>query len=299
MSTKLHIHQLLENIKSGVPKELDIVIDGGAFNGFYTLGALMYLKEMEKKKMCNVVRISGCSVGSILGTLYLTDSLDLLVDRFKQIRKCIKENRNIKVVQEQMIDLMNEALKDKKIELLNQRLFINYYNIDEKKNIVIDTFTDVEYLVDTILKSSYLPLLIDGNITYKDGFIDGINPYIFKNRIRKIIFLKGVTFNIGKTLNIYNERNAYSRITEGIIYMHYFFLEKKTTIASYIHKWSNIELFLFRMREILAIIIVYFMYYSQYIYIPGILNDLHIVNKLKHIMGYLVDDFLGIFLKME
>ena len=50
MSTKLHIHQLLENIKSGVPKELDIVIDGGAFNGFYTLGALMYLKEMEKKR---------------------------------------------------------------------------------------------------------------------------------------------------------------------------------------------------------------------------------------------------------
>lgn len=299
MSTKLHIHQLLENIKSGVPKELDIVIDGGAFNGFYTLGALMYLKEMEKKKICNVVRISGCSVGSILGTLYLTDSLDLLVDRFKQIRKCIKENRNIKVVQEQMIDLMNEALKDKKIELLNQRLFINYYNIDEKKNIVIDTFTDVEYLVDTILKSSYLPLVIDGNITYKDGFIDGINPYIFKDRVRKIIFLKGITFNVGKTLSIYNERNAYSRITEGIIYMHYFFLEKKTTIASYIHKWSNLELFLFRMREILAIIIVYFVYYSQYIYIPGILNDLHIVNKLKHIIGYLVDDFLGIFLKTE
>ena len=53
------------------------------------------------------------------------------------------------------------------------------------------------------------------------------------------------------------------------------------------------------MREILAIIIVYFMYYSQYIYIPGILNDLHIVNKLKHIIGYLVDDFLGIFLKTE
>ncbi len=299
MSTKLHIHQLLENIKSGVPKELDIVIDGGAFNGFYTLGALMYLKEMEKKKMCNVVRISGCSVGSILGTLYLTDSLDLLVDRFKQIRKCIKENRNIKVVKEQMIDLMNEALKDKKIELLNQRLFINYYNIDEKKNIVIDTFTDVEYLVDTILKSSYLPLVIDGNITYKDGFIDGINPYIFKDRVRKIIFLKGITFNVGKTLSIYNERNAYSRITEGIIYMHYFFLEKKTTIASYIHKWSNLDLLLFRMREIFAIVIVYSIYYSQFIYIPGILNDLHIVNKLKIIIQYLVDDFLGIFLKTE
>jgi hypothetical protein len=299
MSTKLHIHQLLENIKSGVPKELDLVIDGGAFNGFYTLGALMYLKEMEKKNMCKIVRVSGCSVGSILGVLYLTDSLDLLVDRFKQIRKCIKQNRNISVVQEQMIHLLNDALKDKNIELLNNRLYINYYNLDEKKNIVIDTFTDVTFLVDTILKSSYLPLVIDGNITYKDGFIDGINPHIFKNRTRKILFLKGITFNVGKTLSIYNERNAYSRVTEGIIYMHYFFLEKKTTIASYIHKWSNCDLFIFRMREIFAVVIVYIIYYSQFVSFPGFLNDLHIVNKLKEIIGYLLDDFLGIFLKTE
>lgn len=299
MSTKLHIHQLLENIKSGVPKEMDLVIDGGAFNGFYTLGALMYLKEMEKKNMCKIVRVSGCSVGSILGALYLTDSLDLLVDRFKQIRKCIKQNRNIIVVQEQMIYLLNDALKDKNIELLNDRLYINYYNLDEKKNTVVDTYSSVEFLVDTILKSSYLPLVIDGNITYKDGFIDGINPYIFKNRVRKIIFLKGITFNVGKTLSIYNEHNAYSRITEGIIYMHYFFLEKKTTIASYIHKWSNLDLLIFRMREIFAVLIVYSIYYSQFISFPGFLNDLHIVNKLKDIVGYLIDDFLGIFLKTE
>ena len=55
--------------------------------------------------MCKIVRVSGCSVGSILGALYLTDNLDLLVDRFKQIRKCIKQNRNISVVQEQMVYL--------------------------------------------------------------------------------------------------------------------------------------------------------------------------------------------------
>ena len=249
--------------------------------------------------MCKIVKVSGCSVGSILGSLYLTDNLDLIVDKFKLIRKCIKQNRNISVIQEQMIHLLTDALGDKKIEILNQRLFINYYNIEKKKNIVIDTYTDVEYLVDTILKSSYLPLVIDGNITYKDGFVDGINPYIFKNRVRKIIFLKGITFNIGKTFNIYNECNACSRIIEGIIYMHYFFLEKKTTIASYIHKWSNLDLLLFRMREIFAIVIVYSIYYSQFIYVPGILNDLHIVNKLKIIIQYLVDDFLGIFLKTE
>ena len=84
---------------------------------------------------------------------------------------------------------------------------------------------------------------------------------------------------------------AYSGYTSGA--------KKKTTIASYIHKWSNSDLFIFRMREILAMIIVYIIYYSQFMYLPEFLNDLHIVNKLKDIIEYLVDDFLGIFLKTE
>jgi len=296
-STKIHIHHLLENIKFKHPKNIDLVIDGGAFNGFYTLGGLMYLKEMEKKKMIKIHRISGCSVGSILGTLYLCDNLDLMVQKYKSFRKCLKENRNLNILHQELLELVNLSLDKKNVSTLNDKLYINYYNLNEKKHKIVSTYNTPEELVESILKSSFLPLIINGNITYKDAFIDGLNPYIFKDRKRKIIFMKGFTLNPGKTLSIYNEKNAYSRVFEGIIYMHYFFLEKKTKLCCYLHKWSKLDLLLFRLREMIALLIVYFIYYSKKIPIPMFIKDLHLFNKIKELICYLVDDSFGILLR--
>jgi len=61
------------------PLVIDLVLDGGVFNGSYLVGALFFLKEMEKRKYITVSRISGCSIGSLLGFLYLIDSLDLAI----------------------------------------------------------------------------------------------------------------------------------------------------------------------------------------------------------------------------
>ena len=60
-----YINELLKNL----PKRqynLDVVIEGGAFNGSYVLGILLFLKEMEKKKIIKINKMSGCSVGGLL-----------------------------------------------------------------------------------------------------------------------------------------------------------------------------------------------------------------------------------------
>jgi predicted acylesterase/phospholipase RssA len=54
-----------------------LILDGGAFNGSYLIGALLFLKEMEKRNYICVDKISGCSVGSAIGLLYFLDKLDL------------------------------------------------------------------------------------------------------------------------------------------------------------------------------------------------------------------------------
>ena len=55
---------------------LDIVFDSGAFNGSYLLGASYYLKEMERRNLVEVHRVSGSSVGAMMALLYVLDSLD-------------------------------------------------------------------------------------------------------------------------------------------------------------------------------------------------------------------------------
>ena len=60
----------IENLASNYtirdnPIAIDLVLDGGAFNGFYQLGSLKLIKQLEKKGYLKVNKISGVSVGSI------------------------------------------------------------------------------------------------------------------------------------------------------------------------------------------------------------------------------------------
>ena len=67
--------------------DIDIVIEGGCFNGLYSLGALLLIKELEKRKYFKVHRISGASIGTIMGFAYISDSLLDVPNYFKKIRK--------------------------------------------------------------------------------------------------------------------------------------------------------------------------------------------------------------------
>ena len=72
------------------PKDIDIVIEGGCFNGLYSLGALLLIKELEDRKYFKVHRVSGASIGTIMGFAYLSDSLLDVPNYFKEIRRCFK-----------------------------------------------------------------------------------------------------------------------------------------------------------------------------------------------------------------
>ena len=48
MALNTFINTLIENIpEKNLPPEIDLVLDGGAFNGVYMLGGLFYIKELE------------------------------------------------------------------------------------------------------------------------------------------------------------------------------------------------------------------------------------------------------------
>ena len=78
-----YVIKLIDNLpddlkNSKAPLRLDLILDGGIFNGSYLVGALYFLKEMEKRNYVTVERISGCSIGSIVAFLYFIDALDVM-----------------------------------------------------------------------------------------------------------------------------------------------------------------------------------------------------------------------------
>ena len=60
-----YINKLIENLPDEIknrkePETIDLVLDGGVFNGSYHIGALYFLKEMERRKYIKIRSFSLC-----------------------------------------------------------------------------------------------------------------------------------------------------------------------------------------------------------------------------------------------
>ena len=72
-------------------ENIDMVCDSGAFNGGYLLGVLFYLKELERKKFIKINRVSGASIGSLLGCMYILNKLNKMPPLIEELVSNYKE----------------------------------------------------------------------------------------------------------------------------------------------------------------------------------------------------------------
>ena len=287
------INNLIDNIKSIPCKyNVDLVLDGGAFNGSYMIGSLLYLKEIEYKKFVKIDRISGCSIGSLLGCLYIADLLYLHESFYKAIRESLV-NGNLKSYSK-VLHKIKSALPENFYILCNQKLYITFFNIHTNKQIVVKSYENNAHLFQCIYRSSFLPFLMNGNLCYKNKYIDGFYPYIFKETSYKsVLFIDLMQQNVIKMLFIKNEINNSERIMKGILETHsYFFSDSSFTFISdvYSYKLINmIKIVIYKIRKLVTHIIVtilqnYYIYSKSFTY----KNEIESITKnlLKLILQY-------------
>jgi len=242
---KEYVNKFIENLPEDLknskdPLIIDIILDGGLFNGSYLIGALYFLKEMETRKYIKIDRISGCSIGSVVALLYFMDSLDTMTNLYDIVNSTFRKNYNLEIIKE-----LKTILKDKiPLDICKQvenRLFISYNNIKIGKKRVKSVFKDVDEIINTIIRSCFIPYLIDGNICYENKHIDGMNPYIFKlEPNKKILYLDLFGYDkIGNLLNVKNEKTNFHRVLSGLLDIHTFYIKQSSTqMCSYVNDWS-------------------------------------------------------------
>ena len=234
---------IVADLKVAVPK-VDIVFEGGLFNGSYQLGFLNYVKQMEKNKLIKIKRLSGCSIGSFMAFLYFTDvSLDENIDFISNIiYKHIKKYNNLNFFNK-VKKFYIKRLPPNFLQLVNGRLFITYNDVSKNKQIVKSTYASIEELFEIIRRSCSVPYIIDKTLFYNGKYFDGLYPFIFKPKNdRKIINLNIInsqTFNY--FLSIKNEKNNINRVINGILDTHIFFSSNfNSNMCSYVNDWSII-----------------------------------------------------------
>ena len=255
----------IKNVQT--PIIIDLVLDGGIFNGSYLVGALHFLKEMEKQKFITINRISGCSVGSIIAFLYYIDCLDLMPKFYEIIHTDFKQTYNLKMIKE-FKTLLGENIPSNICEKLNKKFYISYNNIKKRKKIIKNTYKDIDDLLNSIIKSCYIPFLIDGNILYENKFMDGINPFMFeKEPNHKILYLDLFGYDkIGNLLNVKNEKSNFHRILSGLLDIHTFFIKQSNTqMCSYVNDWNLYNLVFYSIKLMIEKILIYLTYFIIYI----------------------------------
>jgi hypothetical protein len=280
----IFINNLPEQFKNTEkPMVIDLVLDGGVFNGSYLIGALFLLKEMEKRNYIKVERISGCSIGSLLGFLYFIDQLEIVNTLYEMFANHFKETQHLEKYMQLKEHLKNKIPADV-CTIINKKLYIKYNNIEKGVSKVKRTYQNEDDLINTIIRSSFFPYLIDGTFAYQNKYIDGLNPYIFKKHSRKkIVFLDLCGLDkLSYIINIKNETSNFHRVLFGLVDMYTFLIKQsESSMCSCVNEWNFVNSTRFHIRLFIEKIICKFFYILHFLkkYIPNSYND-HIVYKI-------------------
>ena len=263
------IQSLLKNIKKPEkPHIIDLIIDGGGFKAAYIVGNLMYLKEMENLGYIEISRISGTSVGSLLGLLYFLDELKLVYKLLPILSCKYRENYDFSKTFNIIKNKMYFIIGEKGLESFNNKLYINYFDINENKTILSNTYDNVDSIYNIIHYSCFIPFLFNGEPTISNK-IDGILPFIFPKRENvKILFLSTITVGNISSLHeilIFNEKNITYKMIQGILDMHSFYSTKSSSMSYYIDNNSPITFIYFLFRKILLFSIIIFIHVFNFL----------------------------------
>lgn len=243
-----------------VPDNIDLIISGGAFNGIYAIGITKYLKQFEKLNKLKINRISGASVGSVIGFAYLLDKLDMFNELSNEIIYLFKKNSNLYDFRKKMYCIL-DTMDENDYLKLNNKLYITYFDTIKKKQKVIKKYKNNKHVINTIIKSCYIPLLMNNKLSYK-GKIDGGYPYIFKRTMTmnkndntdntkktKTMYINLLSFKYFKNMfYLKNETNSDLRILKGILDVDRFItFNKSTDLCSYMDDWNIIDYLLYHL----------------------------------------------------
>jgi patatin-like phospholipase/acyl hydrolase len=180
----------------------NIVLSGGAYKGFYTIGALKYLSENNFYNIEEIEKMYGTSVGSLLGALLclklnwedlieyainkpwhksFTFSIDTLLETIS--KKGFIQRKFIEGIFENLLKGAGLNTKSTLLDLFNHsniELNIFSVNMSEFKLERFSYKTKPEMaVIDAVYRSCSMPFIFQPQYVGKDCYVDGglINPY--------------------------------------------------------------------------------------------------------------------------
>lgn len=285
------VHKLRKNacFSNNSNYAIDLVLDGGAFSGSYLIGCMFYLQSLERDNIISIKRVSGTSIGSLLAISYFLDDLDNCEYYYNISAQCFHKNHDLTIIDD-ILNMLKKKMKlwekqkgDSFYRFVSDKLFVNYFDMTQRKQIVVSQFESNAHICQCIKRSCFVPFIINGDLVCENKYIDGLYPYLFQNHRNvlgnRVLFLQLSSYYYN-CLHIDNEiDNNSERVLTGILDIHQFFLnhgQKSTNICSFVDNWNHVNSFVFNLRVFITHIAVFFIY-------------ILFILKYKHGFHYFID----------
>ncbi len=268
-------YKLLENLPKEITEikntnnkitKINLILEGGAFNGSYHIGALYFLKEMEKKKYIQIHHISATSIGAISALLYYSDLLEESLQTHTLLKSIYKKTKTLNAIPT-FLNQIREKLPANLLGSLNGKLYISYYNIKTGCKIVKSKYKNIDDLFTTIRRSCFVPFFINGQMTIDNKYIDGITPYIFLNSKYKCLNISLIgSDKFHQLIVIKNEDTNIHKILAGLLDINLFITTNITTqMCSYINDHNIKQRLFYKVLFIIEKLMVFilFLYYHS------------------------------------
>ena len=258
------------------PLNIDLVISGGAFNGAYAYGVVLYLLELVEQKKLVIHNVSGCSIGAVCALCTICDNLDpAFLKSWCNMKNDFRDNQKLSYIKTFIKECVNSCIKDEDLSKINNRLFITKTDMSSGQHIVKSNWSSKKELEEDLICSSFLPYLIDGSSRYKNQYVDGIHPHIFKNVDRKCMYIDlHSSYNNRWVKSIFtaSEKNPDQRVLEGLQECSKFLNNEHSYLCSWVHKWNIWSYAIIRLQ---FIIVYSFLILVEYI------NTINLPDQIK------------------
>ena len=246
------ICKLVPNVnRARVPAEMNVVFDGGAFNGYYGLGVGLYLQELERQKVTRVVKVSGVSIGAILALWYLLDSPKTDMNAlFVKMAKHFERRRNLRVYRKLVARFIYESISSDDLSFMEDRLYISYYDTRDCMRKTVSRYKSRAHLVEVVVRSGHIPFVISDSIAYRGRYIDGVRPEVFSGLTRSLFVHVATVEKWGRMFSVGTEANIMHRLTGGAADADSFFTTGFSRMCGYTDDWNLIDRAAFAMREV-------------------------------------------------
>jgi len=253
-----YINTLILNVnREKVPPCLNIIFDSGAVNGVLGIGAALYLHRLEKMAYTKVNKISGCSIGSLIGLWYVCGCPEYVYEQCDLLFSSYKEHKNFYILEKIVRDVVYQLLtSEAAVPGLRKKLYINYYDTKKCKSRVVSSFKSRQHLITCLLRSSHVPFLTNNEFKYQGRYIDGIAPYFFPKGQNLFVQLIHFTTPL-MCVTIKDEQNIYARLLRGVVETNDFFVKgHDSELCCYVDNNSRWIFFQLKIRKLVVFFVI-------------------------------------------